>query len=109
MEYEGSIGFVMRKMNFFIADFHVKGLLMAKNMSGKKIPSVTRRCRWRCCTENLHFTYKLGLKSWKAEILAPGVFWANLMYLVLGILKFRFLKVATKERFLQFCCLGHKD
>jgi hypothetical protein len=29
MEYEGSIGFVMRKMNFF-ADFHVLGLFMAK-------------------------------------------------------------------------------
>jgi hypothetical protein len=29
MEYEGSIGFVMRKMIFF-ADFHVLGLFMAK-------------------------------------------------------------------------------
>jgi hypothetical protein len=32
MKYEGSIGFVMRKMKFFIADFHVFGLFMAKNM-----------------------------------------------------------------------------
>jgi hypothetical protein len=31
------------------------------------------------------------------------------MHLVLRISKFRFLKVATKERFLQFCCLGHKN
>jgi hypothetical protein len=30
MEYEGSIGFVSRKMNFFIADSHVLGLFMAK-------------------------------------------------------------------------------
>jgi hypothetical protein len=30
MEYEESIGFVMRKMNFFIADFHVLGLSMSK-------------------------------------------------------------------------------
>jgi hypothetical protein len=30
MEHEESIGFVMRKMKFFIADFHVLGLLMAK-------------------------------------------------------------------------------
>jgi hypothetical protein len=30
MEYEGSIGFVMRKMKIFIADFHVLGLFMAK-------------------------------------------------------------------------------
>jgi hypothetical protein len=30
MEYEGSIGFVMRKMIFFIADFHVLGLFIAK-------------------------------------------------------------------------------
>jgi hypothetical protein len=38
MEYEGSIGFVMRKMIFFIADFHVLGLFMAKkhNLSDKK-------------------------------------------------------------------------
>jgi hypothetical protein len=46
MEYEGSIGFVSRKMN---ADFHVLGLLMAKkhDLSEKKFPSVTRRCRWK--------------------------------------------------------------
>jgi hypothetical protein len=31
------------------------------------------------------------------------------MHLLFRILKFRFLKVAPKERFLQFCCLGHKD
>jgi hypothetical protein len=30
MEYEGSIGFVSRKMIFFIANFHVLGLVMAK-------------------------------------------------------------------------------
>jgi hypothetical protein len=30
MEYEGSIGSVSRKMYFFIADFHVLGLFMAK-------------------------------------------------------------------------------
>jgi hypothetical protein len=33
MEYEGSIGFVPRKIkNKIIADFQVKGLFMAKNM-----------------------------------------------------------------------------
>jgi hypothetical protein len=38
MEYEGSIGFVMRKMKIFIADFHVFGLFMTKNhdLSDKK-------------------------------------------------------------------------
>jgi hypothetical protein len=30
MEYEGSIGFVMKNMKFFIADFHDLGLFMAK-------------------------------------------------------------------------------
>jgi hypothetical protein len=30
MEYEGSIGFVSRKMKFIFADFHVLGLHMAK-------------------------------------------------------------------------------
>jgi hypothetical protein len=50
MEYEGSFGFVSRKMKKIIADFHVLGLFMAKkhDLSGKKIPSVTRRCRYRC-------------------------------------------------------------
>jgi hypothetical protein len=32
MEYERSIGLVMGKSKKFIADFHVKVLLMAKNM-----------------------------------------------------------------------------
>jgi hypothetical protein len=31
MKYEGSIGFVKRKMKIFIADLHVLGLFMAKN------------------------------------------------------------------------------
>jgi hypothetical protein len=30
MEYEGSIGFVLRKMKKIIADFHVLGLFIAK-------------------------------------------------------------------------------
>jgi hypothetical protein len=37
MEYEGSIGFVSRKMKFFIADFHVLGLRAKKHdLSEKK-------------------------------------------------------------------------
>jgi hypothetical protein len=38
MEYEGSFGFVSRKMKIFIADFHVLGLFMAKkhDLSEKK-------------------------------------------------------------------------
>jgi hypothetical protein len=32
MENEGSIGFVMRKIKIFIADFHFLELFMAKNM-----------------------------------------------------------------------------
>jgi hypothetical protein len=38
MEYEGSIGFVSRKMKKKIADFHVLGLFMTKNhdLSDKK-------------------------------------------------------------------------
>jgi hypothetical protein len=45
MEYEGSIGFVSRKMKFLIADIHVLGLFVAKkhDLSKKKFPSVTRR------------------------------------------------------------------
>jgi hypothetical protein len=62
MEYEGSIGFGMRKIKFFIVDFHVLGLYMAKkhDLSDKKISSVTRR--YRCRTQNLYFTYRLDLK-----------------------------------------------
>jgi hypothetical protein len=39
MEYEGSFGFVSRKMKKIIADFHVLGLFMAKkhDLSEKKI------------------------------------------------------------------------
>jgi hypothetical protein len=50
MEYEGSIDFVSRKMNIFIADFHVLGLFMAKkhDLSEKKFPYVTRRGRCHC-------------------------------------------------------------
>jgi hypothetical protein len=46
MEYEGKIGFVTGF--FFIADFHVLGLFIAKkhDFSEKEIPSVTRRRRW---------------------------------------------------------------
>jgi hypothetical protein len=38
MEYEESIGLVSRKMKFFVADFHVLGLFMAKkhDLSDKK-------------------------------------------------------------------------
>jgi hypothetical protein len=38
MEYEGSIGFVSRKIKKIIADFHVLGLFMAKkhDLSEKK-------------------------------------------------------------------------
>jgi hypothetical protein len=32
IEYEGSIGFVPRKMKNFIADFHVLGLFMVKKL-----------------------------------------------------------------------------
>jgi hypothetical protein len=69
MEYEGSIGFVMRKMKKIIADFHVLGLFMAKkhDLSNKKFPSVTRRCRCRCrrrCrTRNLCHAYSLDHKT----------------------------------------------
>jgi hypothetical protein len=47
MEYEGSIGFVMRKMKKIIADFHVLGLFMAKkhDLSDKKISfAVSKIC-----------------------------------------------------------------
>jgi hypothetical protein len=39
MEYEGSIGFVLRKMKKIIADFHVLGLFMTKkhDLREKKI------------------------------------------------------------------------
>jgi hypothetical protein len=57
----GSIGFVMRKMKFFLLlIFTFKDFLWLKNMiwAIKKIPSVTRRCR----KQTLHFNYRLGLK-----------------------------------------------
>jgi hypothetical protein len=46
MEYEGSIGFVTKKMKKKIADFHVSGLFIATkhDYSEKKFPAVTRRC-----------------------------------------------------------------
>jgi hypothetical protein len=55
MEYEGRIGFVMRKIIFFIADFHVLGHFMAKkhDLSDKK-NSV--------CHAPLSMPYRLGLK-----------------------------------------------
>jgi hypothetical protein len=31
------------------------------------------------------------------------------MFCIFNILRFRFLRVATKERFLKVCCSGHKD
>jgi hypothetical protein len=60
MEYEGSIGFVTGKMIFFIADFHVLGLFIAKKHDLKKFPSVTRRRR--CDTKFLPKARKL--KFW---------------------------------------------
>jgi hypothetical protein len=47
MEYEGSIGFGSKEMIFFIANFHVLGLFMAKkhDLSENKYPNGTRRCR----------------------------------------------------------------
>jgi hypothetical protein len=58
MEYEGSIGFVMRKMKFFFADFHVLGLFMAKkhDLSDKKI-SV-------CHAPLLYAKFALHLRAW---------------------------------------------
>jgi hypothetical protein len=45
MEYVGSIGLVTEKIKFFIAEYHVLVLFMAKkhDLSGKQIPSVTCR------------------------------------------------------------------
>jgi hypothetical protein len=70
MEYQGSIGFVLRKMKFFIADFHVLGLFMANkhDLSKKNFPYVTRRgrCRCRCrrrLTQNLCHAYSLDHKT----------------------------------------------
>jgi hypothetical protein len=62
MEYVGSIGLVLRKLNFFIADFNFFGLFMNKkhDLSNKKIPSVIRRCR---CWINLGHAYSLLLES----------------------------------------------
>jgi hypothetical protein len=47
MEYEGSIGFVMRKNEKkIIANFHVLGLFLAKKHDlSDDFPSYTRRCR----------------------------------------------------------------
>jgi hypothetical protein len=61
MEYDEKYWFRDEKNEWKkkIADFHVLGLFMAKkhDLSDKK---VFRRCR--CRTQNLHFTYRLGLK-----------------------------------------------
>jgi hypothetical protein len=39
--------------------------------------------------------YSLDHKTLRAEILAPGLIWANLVPCILRILKFRFLRVAS--------------
>jgi hypothetical protein len=61
MEYEGSIGLVSRKMIFFIADFHVLGLFMAKklDLSEKKNLRLSRAVVRR----NLSRRYRSHLKS----------------------------------------------
>jgi hypothetical protein len=60
MEYEGSIGFVMRKMIFSIADFHVLGLFMANkhDLSEKK----KIRLSHAVVRRNLCHAYSLPLK-----------------------------------------------
>jgi hypothetical protein len=71
MEYEGSIGLVSTKMIFFIADFHVFELFMAKkhDVSEKKIPSVTRLVR-----RNLCHAYSDPLKARKLKFWLPKSF-----------------------------------
>jgi hypothetical protein len=54
----------------------------------KKFPSVTCRCWTKFVSTLAQSLWKL--KSWN---LAPVVFWANLMYLILRILKFWILRV----------------
>jgi hypothetical protein len=45
-----------------------------------------------------HTNHVLDHKTWE---LAPGLIWANLVSCILRILKFRFLRVATSERFFK--------
>jgi hypothetical protein len=93
MEYERSVGFVSRKITFLIAYFHVLGLFIAKkyNLSEKKF-SV---CHAPLPLEK--FVSTLAQSIWKLESwnFSPIVFWANLMYLILRILKFWILRVPS--------------
>jgi hypothetical protein len=85
MEYEESIGFVMRKMKKYLLIFTL-GLFMAKKhvLNDKKIPSVTRR---RCRTQNLHFTYSArNLKIWLLKSFGPTLW-----------------EIEQNRHFIQFC------
>jgi hypothetical protein len=72
MGYERSFGYISRKM-FIFADFHVLGLFTHKkqDFSENKI----RLSLLQKFVSTLASPYK----SLRAEILAPIVFWANLM------------------------------
>jgi hypothetical protein len=66
MEYDESIGLVIGKMNFFMTDFHVLVLLWQKTAI-KKIPSVTRRCRYRCDCRSQKFVPHVQPLPYKLE------------------------------------------
>jgi hypothetical protein len=59
---------------FFITDFHVLGLFMAKkhDLSGKKIPSVKRRCR--CRWKNLSRHVSVPMEARKLKFWLPLFF-----------------------------------
>jgi hypothetical protein len=78
---------------------------MAKkhDLSEKKVFRLSRAVAG--VTQNWCHAYSLPHKRKRAEILAFGLIWANLMHFILRILKFRFLRVATKERFFEVLLL----
>jgi hypothetical protein len=85
---------------FFVADFHVLGLFTFNkhDLSKRKI-----RLSRAAVRRNLYRAYSLPLKSYKAEILAPGIIWANLMHHTLRILIIFFFRVAVIQIFGFHC------
>jgi hypothetical protein len=62
-------------------------------MAKKHYMSEKKRLSRAVARRNLYRAYSLLLKSYKAEIWAPGVFWANFMHFILRILKYDILRV----------------
>jgi hypothetical protein len=97
IEYEGSIGLLSRKMkNEKKCSF--SGLFLGNFFRLSRAVAVAEICLDTC---------SVPMKARK--LILTVVFWANLLYLILRILKFRFLRVVTTERFFEDMLLSPKD